>query len=183
MLVPVFMESWTAIRKALRQCSDDTSSCPGPYPTAVCPDFHIGCRLSRELFILLVCWYRFSWSHGLQSERLYPSVAVTPVPFRVPTLLPLVTSHLVLVVLITLPCCAKLGNFQLDYILQLLSMGNAVNFLVEILSFSLQKKKCLKILGSCNSLSISSNSSKTSIFLLMAVTFMSVKCMMQCRNA
>ena len=28
------------------------SSCPGPYPTAACPEFHLGCRLGRELFTL-----------------------------------------------------------------------------------------------------------------------------------
>ena len=46
------MEPWTAIKKGLPQCGGDTSSCPGPYPTAACPEFHIGCRLGRELFTL-----------------------------------------------------------------------------------------------------------------------------------
>ena len=52
MLLPVSMESWTAIKKALSQCSDDTNFCPGPYPMAVFPQRHIGCWLDRELFTL-----------------------------------------------------------------------------------------------------------------------------------
>ena len=35
------------------QCGGDTSSCPGPYPTTACAEFHIGSRLGRELFTLL----------------------------------------------------------------------------------------------------------------------------------
>ena len=31
------------IKKALPPCGGDTSFCPGPYPTAACPQCHIGC--------------------------------------------------------------------------------------------------------------------------------------------
>ena len=36
-------EPWAATKKALSfsQCGGDTSSCPGPYPTAACPKFHV----------------------------------------------------------------------------------------------------------------------------------------------
>ena len=34
-------------------------SCPGPYPTVVYPEFHIGCRLDQELFILPSCFHLF----------------------------------------------------------------------------------------------------------------------------
>ena len=43
------MAPWTAIKKALPQCGGDTSSYAGPYPTAACPQCHIGCWLDREL--------------------------------------------------------------------------------------------------------------------------------------
>ena len=46
------MEPWTVIKKALPQCGSDASSCPGPYPTVAGPDFHVGCRLGKELFAL-----------------------------------------------------------------------------------------------------------------------------------
>ena len=38
------MEPWTATKKVLSysQCGGDTSSSPGPYPTAACPEFHVG---------------------------------------------------------------------------------------------------------------------------------------------
>jgi len=49
------MDSWAAIQKASQECGGDTSSCPGPYPTAACPEFNIGCRLGRELSTLPVC--------------------------------------------------------------------------------------------------------------------------------
>ena len=29
-----------------------TSPCPGPYPMAACPEFHVGCSLGQELFTL-----------------------------------------------------------------------------------------------------------------------------------
>ena len=63
----------------------DTSSCLDPYPTAACPEFHVACRLGRELFT--VCFRRCPWSHGRRPENLYHirSVAVTPVLVRVPT--------------------------------------------------------------------------------------------------
>ena len=32
-------------QKALNYCWRDTGSCPGPYPTATCPEFLVGCRL------------------------------------------------------------------------------------------------------------------------------------------
>ena len=42
---PMSMEPWAPTRKALHQYVGDTCSCPGPYPTVVCPQFHVGCRL------------------------------------------------------------------------------------------------------------------------------------------
>ena len=52
MLSPMSMEPWAATKRALRQCGDDISPCPGPYSMAACPEFHFGCRLSWELFAL-----------------------------------------------------------------------------------------------------------------------------------
>jgi hypothetical protein len=46
------MDPWAAIKKASQECGGDNSSCPGPYSTAACPEFHIGYRLGRELFTL-----------------------------------------------------------------------------------------------------------------------------------
>ena len=46
----VSMEPFTAIKNALSQCGGDTSSCPGPYHTTTCPQYHIGCWLDQELF-------------------------------------------------------------------------------------------------------------------------------------
>ena len=36
------MDSWAAIKKVSQECGGDTSFCPGPYPTAACPEFHVG---------------------------------------------------------------------------------------------------------------------------------------------
>ena len=36
------MDPWAAIKKASQECGSDISSCPGPYPTAACPEFHVG---------------------------------------------------------------------------------------------------------------------------------------------
>ena len=52
MLLPVSTELWTAMKKALPQCGDDMSSCPGLYPTVACPQCHMGCRLGQELLTL-----------------------------------------------------------------------------------------------------------------------------------
>jgi len=49
------MAPWTVIKKALRQCGSDTSSCRSLYPTATYPEFKIGCRLGWELFTLPKC--------------------------------------------------------------------------------------------------------------------------------
>ena len=38
-------EPWAVTKRALH---GDTSSCPGPYPTAACPEFHAGCRLGQN---------------------------------------------------------------------------------------------------------------------------------------
>ena len=46
------MESWAATKIALNQCGGVKSPCPGPYPTAACPELNVGCRLDRELFTL-----------------------------------------------------------------------------------------------------------------------------------
>ena len=36
------MDPWAAIKKASQECGGDISTCPGPYPTAACPEFHVG---------------------------------------------------------------------------------------------------------------------------------------------
>ena len=53
------MAPWAANKKPFHYCGGDTSSCPGPYPTTLCPEFHVNCRLGRELFTLpnLLCVY------------------------------------------------------------------------------------------------------------------------------
>ena len=61
MLPPMSMEPWPATKKALHQCEGDTSSCPGPYPTAACPEFHISCSLGREFS---PCLYAAAVAHG-----------------------------------------------------------------------------------------------------------------------
>ena len=71
------MDPLAATKKALHQCGGNTSSCPGPYATAACAEFHVGCRLDREIFTLPL--------YGLRPRKLYHSVAVTPAPVRVPT--------------------------------------------------------------------------------------------------
>ena len=80
------LDPWAAIKKASQECRGDTSSCPGPYPTAPCSEFHIGCRLGRELFTLPVCCLQCPRSHGLRPKKLYhtSNVAVTPAPVRFP---------------------------------------------------------------------------------------------------
>ena len=83
---PVSMEPWTAIKKALPQCN--TSTCPGPYPMTACTEVHVGCKLGRERFTLLVYRYRCPWRHGQRSKRNFHSVALTETPVRVPTLRP-----------------------------------------------------------------------------------------------
>ena len=74
------MDPWAVIQKASQECGSDTSSCPGPYPMAACPEFHIGCRLGpyaapyahgamgcdQKSFIILVMW---RW-HQLLSDSL-----------------------------------------------------------------------------------------------------------------
>ena len=46
------MDPQAEVKKTLHWCGGDTISCPGPYPMAACPVFHVGCRLGRELFTL-----------------------------------------------------------------------------------------------------------------------------------
>ena len=55
------MDPWSAIQKASQERGGDSSSCPGPYLTAACPEFHIGCRLGRELS---TCPYAAPDAHG-----------------------------------------------------------------------------------------------------------------------
>ena len=88
------MDPWAMIKKGSQECGGDISSCLGPYPTATCPEFHIGCRLGWELFTLPVCCLRCPWSHGQQPKKLYHtrSVAVTPAPVRFPIQRPLAPS-------------------------------------------------------------------------------------------
>jgi hypothetical protein len=78
------MDAWAVIKKASQECGGDTSSCLGPYPTAACPEFHIGCRLDWELFTLPKCCPWCPWSHGLWPKKLYHtfSVTMTPAPVR-----------------------------------------------------------------------------------------------------
>ena len=57
-----FMDSWGASKKDLYCCGNDTSSYPGPYPMAVCPELHVGCKLGRELLTLP---YATADAHGV----------------------------------------------------------------------------------------------------------------------
>ena len=47
------MDPWAATKKALH-----VAVTPGPNPTAACSEFHIGCRLGRELTTLHICCHR-----------------------------------------------------------------------------------------------------------------------------
>ena len=78
MLPPMSMEPWVATKKSLHYCSGDTSPCPGPYLTAASPEFHIGCRLGRELFTLPVYCRQYPWSRGQRSRRLYQLIVCRP---------------------------------------------------------------------------------------------------------
>ena len=51
---------------------DDTRSCPGPYPTAACPEFHISYRLGRELFTLIL------WNSEVQC-RIHKNAPIIPI--------------------------------------------------------------------------------------------------------
>ena len=84
---PQSMDPWAATKKALHYCGGDASSCLCPYPMTTCPEFHVSCRLSWELFILPVCCHQCPWDHGLWPKQLYHtcSVAVTPAPVWFPT--------------------------------------------------------------------------------------------------
>jgi len=88
------MDPWGATQKALQERSGDTSSCPAPYPTVACLEFHFGCRLGRELFTVPVFCPLCSWSHGLRPKKLYHTrgVAVTPALFWFTNQRPLVPS-------------------------------------------------------------------------------------------
>ena len=79
------MELWAATKETLYQYGGDTSSSPGPYPTAACPEFHVGCRLGREHFTLPSYAACCPWSHGLRPRKLYTSVETTRAPVRVLT--------------------------------------------------------------------------------------------------
>ena len=79
-------------RKLHQEYGSDISPCPGFYPTAACPEFHIGCRLGREIFALPVCCPRCPLKSWLRPKKLYHtrSVTVTPARIRVPIQRPLV---------------------------------------------------------------------------------------------
>ena len=51
-----FMDQWAATKKVLHQCGGDISSCPGPYPSAACPEFHL-LQLLGILCITTFCKY------------------------------------------------------------------------------------------------------------------------------
>ena len=88
------MDPWAAIKKASKECGGDASFCPGPHPMAACPEFHIGCRLGRELFPLP---YAVPDAHGVMGLRpkcfnILLFVAAIPTPVRFPIQRPLVPS-------------------------------------------------------------------------------------------
>ena len=89
------MEPWARTKKAL-QYSGDTSSCLGPYLTAACLEFHIGCRLGRELLPWPYAAPRCPCSHGLWPKKFYHtrSVAVEPAPVWFPIQKPLLPSFM-----------------------------------------------------------------------------------------
>ena len=45
MLPSMYMDPWAVIKKALHKYSGETRSCPVPFPTAACPEFHVGYSL------------------------------------------------------------------------------------------------------------------------------------------
>ena len=110
----------TVTKKALLQCGGDTSSCPSPYPTAACPEFYIGCRLGRELFTLLVCYY---WCPSIKK-------AVTPAPVRILTLRPLVNRSKFTTELNDTFTGLSLRKPMLDQLHGLLNKHNVPRFLV-----------------------------------------------------
>ena len=67
------VDPWAA---NLHQCGGDTSPCPGPYPTAACLEFEVGCRLDRELFSLPSCFTNMNVVHCifLNVEMLFKIV-------------------------------------------------------------------------------------------------------------
>ena len=71
------MDPWAVIKKASQEYGGDTSSSLGPYPTAACPEFHIGCRLGRELFTLPICCPRCPWA---ATKKVYHTRSVTVTP-------------------------------------------------------------------------------------------------------
>ena len=89
------MAPWTSAATcecALYLCGSDTSSWLGSYATAACPEFHVGCRLGRELFTLPLAADHVHGAIRLRPRKLYISVAVTLAPVRVPTQWQLVAS-------------------------------------------------------------------------------------------
>ena len=92
--MPISMEPWTATKNVFHLCGGDTISCPGPYPTAAFPEFHVGCHL-------VLCYRRGPmepWA-ATRNTLSYSNVSVTPAPDRFPTQRPLVLSFMSVVTL------------------------------------------------------------------------------------
>jgi hypothetical protein len=70
------MDPWAATKNASKECGGDIS-CPGPYPTAACPEFHISCRLGRELFTLPLAAVE---AHGVMSCIKLQIILSNPYP-------------------------------------------------------------------------------------------------------
>ena len=75
MLPPMSMDPWDVSKKALHQCSGNTSSCLGPYPLAACPEFHVGYKHSRDtcnIIIIIYYYYLFFYYYYLLLLNLLP---------------------------------------------------------------------------------------------------------------
>ena len=68
-----------------------TALCLGPYPTAACPEIHVGCRLGRELlsmptylhdyiFVFSLCFVCVHGAMDCCQKKSYASVAVPLLP-------------------------------------------------------------------------------------------------------
>ena len=55
-----FLGAMATTKNGLHWCGDDTSFCPGPYPTAACLEFHVGSKLGWTFHLALVC-EKFDW--------------------------------------------------------------------------------------------------------------------------
>ena len=70
MLPPMSMEPCAATKNALHQYGSDTSSYPGPYPTAACPEFYVGQARSRTFHLTYLCPGIYSTSQEIRKNSI-----------------------------------------------------------------------------------------------------------------